>query len=48
VDGQVEGQTDRQTDMVELIVAFCSFADMPKNSRIVSFAADCQLGSSRI
>ena len=25
-----DGRTDRQTDMMKLIVAFCNFANMPK------------------
>jgi len=28
---QMEGQTDRQTDMMKLRVASCNFANMPKN-----------------
>jgi hypothetical protein len=31
-DGQTEGQTDRQTDMIKLIVAFHNFANTPKNT----------------
>ena len=30
-DKQVDGQTDRQTDMTKLIVAFRNFANAPKN-----------------
>ena len=31
----IDGRTDGQTDMTKLIVAFCSFANAPKNSFIV-------------
>jgi len=27
--GQKDGRTDRQTDMTELLVAFCNFANVP-------------------
>jgi len=29
---QVDGQTDRQTNMAKIKVAFCNFANEPKNS----------------
>jgi len=30
-DGQMEREIDRQTDMTKLEVAFCNFANEPKN-----------------
>jgi len=29
---QVEGQMDRQADMMKQIVGFCNFVNVPKNS----------------
>ena len=34
------GQTDRQTDMTELMVAFCNFTNARKN-RMLKYATPC-------
>jgi hypothetical protein len=33
-----DGQTDRQTDMTKLTVAFLNFANAPKNPQPISFS----------
>jgi len=33
---RADWQTDRQTDMTKLIVAFCSFANAPKNEWVIA------------
>jgi hypothetical protein len=43
VDGERERETDRQTDMIKLIVAFRNFAKETKK-HYVEFIAELQLG----
>jgi hypothetical protein len=30
-DGEMNGRTDKETDITKLIVAFCNFVNAPKN-----------------
>jgi len=43
-DGRIDGQTDRQTTMTQLIVYFRNFANAPKNGLLhLSLASRCSL-----